>query len=43
MTGIEQAIRAHLEADAAERLVARAGSFEIEDVSGLLRAVDRPL
>lgn len=40
---IEQAIRAHLEADAAERLVARAGSFEIEDVSGLLRAVDRPL
>ena len=40
---IEQAIRAHLEADAVERLVARAGSFEIEDVSGLLRAVDRPL
>lgn len=40
---IERAIRAHLEADAVERLLAKAGSFEIEDVSGPLRAVDRPL
>lgn len=40
---IEQAIRAHLEADAVERLLARAGSFEIEDISGLLRDVDRPV
>gem|GEM_PF-1247794 len=39
---IEQAIRAYLEADAVERLLARAGSFEIEDVSALLRDVDWP-
>lgn len=39
---IEQAIRAHLEADVVERLLAKAGSFDIEDVSGLLRDADRP-
>jgi Bacterial antitoxin of type II TA system, VapB len=39
---IERAIKAYLEGDAVERLLSLAGSFEIEDVSAGLRAVDRP-
>jgi hypothetical protein len=39
---IERAIRAYLEREAVERLLSVAGSFEIEDVSADLRAVDRP-
>jgi hypothetical protein len=39
---IERAIKAYLEGEAVERLLSLAGSFEIEDVSADLRAVDRP-
>jgi hypothetical protein len=39
---IERAIKAYLEAEAVERLLSVAGSFEIEDVSADLRTVDRP-
>lgn len=38
---VDQAVRAYLEADSAERLRALAGSFPIEDVSTELRADDR--
>jgi Arc/MetJ family transcription regulator len=38
---IERAVRAYLAADAAERLRRLAGSFEIEDLSQELRALDR--
>jgi hypothetical protein len=39
---IERAIKAYLEGEAVERLLSIAGSFEIEDVTADLRAVDRP-
>jgi Bacterial antitoxin of type II TA system, VapB len=39
---IERAIKAYLEGEAVERLLSVAGTFEIEDVSADLRAVDRP-
>jgi hypothetical protein len=39
---IERAIRVYLEGEAVERLLSVAGSFEIEDVSAGLRAMDRP-
>jgi hypothetical protein len=39
---IERAISAYLEGEAVERLLSLVGSFETEDVSADLRAVDRP-
>jgi len=39
---IERAIKVYLEGEAVERLLSLAGSFEIDDVSADLRAVDRP-
>jgi hypothetical protein len=38
---IQRALRAYLEADSVDRLLALAGTFDIEDVSEELRAVDR--
>jgi hypothetical protein len=38
---IQRALRAYLEADSVDRLLALAGTFDIEDVSGALRAADR--
>jgi metal-responsive CopG/Arc/MetJ family transcriptional regulator len=38
---IERALRTYLETDSAERLIALAGSFDIEDVSAELRRIDR--
>jgi hypothetical protein len=38
---IERALRAYLETDSVERLLALAGSFDIEDVSQALRKADR--
>jgi Arc/MetJ family transcription regulator len=40
---IEEGLRAHLAEDAVARLRRLAGTFEIEDVSGSLRARDRRL
>jgi hypothetical protein len=38
---IQRALRAYLEADSVDRLLALAGTFDIDDVSGELRAADR--
>ena len=38
---IQRALRAYLEADSVDRLLSLAGTFDIEDLSGNLRAVDR--
>jgi hypothetical protein len=38
---IQRALRAYLEADSVDRLLALAGTFDIEDVSGELRTADR--
>jgi hypothetical protein len=38
---IQRAIRAYLEADSVDRLLALAGTFDIDDISGKLRAADR--
>jgi hypothetical protein len=38
---IQRALRAYLEADSVDRLLALAGTFDIEDVSGDMRSVDR--
>jgi predicted transcriptional regulator len=39
---VHEALREYFERHAVERLLSLAGSFEIEDVSADLRAVDRP-
>jgi Arc/MetJ family transcription regulator len=38
---VERALKAYLEEDAIQRLIRAAGSFEVDDVSGELRGVDR--
>ncbi|HLG73263.1 MAG TPA: type II toxin-antitoxin system VapB family antitoxin [Chloroflexota bacterium] len=38
---IEEALRQHLETDAVRRLMDLAGTLDVEDLSGTLRAADR--
>jgi len=38
---VEQAIRAYLERDSVERILALRGKIQIEDLSAQLRAIDR--